>query len=273
MRGTTPLASDYGEAYVRWEGTRATLFLNGVESSCIDTADPRHLEFEYMQHFTCVLDAAFDPDKPLQALHLGAAACALPWAWSVSRPASRHVAVEIDQALAAAVREEFELPRAPQLRIRVGEARQVLDSTRPASKDVIIRDAFMAGLVPEHLTTVEYARVAAQVLGHGGVLMTNAGHGGGADARPELAALREVFPHVCAVIDPKVGHSGRRGNVVFIGSSLPLPTDEIDRNLRRLPLPARLWHGQDLVRFQAGSRPRTDQECGWGSDTPPDPAA
>ncbi len=267
---------DLGLARLSWDGPRATLLIDEVESSCVDVEDPRHLEFEYMQHLTCALDAAVPHGRPVRALHLGGAACALPWAWALHRPGSRQSVVEIDAALATLVRQWFDLPRAPELRIRVGDARAVLESVRAGSFEVIVRDAFAGAEVPEHLTTVECARAAERALCPGGLYMLNCAHGGGSDARIECASLQEVFGQVQAVADPKVGRQGRRGNVVLVAqkalaqgpgvdeggapsSSIGLlDTAALDRDLRRLPLPARLTQGVALVKWRAGARPRWD---------------
>ena len=98
---------------VRWDGPRATLLVDGAESSCIDTSDPTYLDFEYMQHATCALQATFPSSAPLRVLHLGGAACALPWAWSLLFPSSRHTVVEISPKIASFARETFDLPRSP----------------------------------------------------------------------------------------------------------------------------------------------------------------
>ena len=143
--------TDFGSARIRWDGPRATLFLDGVESSAVDTSDPTYLEFEYMQHMSAVVAASRGEGDRFRALHVGGAACALACAWSARYPQSRHVAVEVDGALAAQVREHFPIPKAPQVKIRVGDGRAVLDATREGSFDVIVRDAFAAGVTPGHL--------------------------------------------------------------------------------------------------------------------------
>lgn len=262
-RGSESFTVSSGTATLRWDGTSATLLLDGVESSNVDIADPTRLEFEYMQHMDAALDTLMPSPAPVRALHLGGAACALPWAWSLRRPGSRQVAVEVDPLLAASVREWFDLPRAPQLRIRVGDGREVLDHSRPGAHDVVVRDAFDHGSVPASLGTVEAARAAAATLRPGGLYLLNAAHGGTADARPDVSALLEVFPLVCAVTDPKVGRSQRRGNVVLVAQSAhphadALDLDELDRHLRRLPLPARVLRGRALERWTAGAPAPTD---------------
>lgn len=252
-----------GTASLRWDGSRATLFLDAVESSDVDVAHPERLGFEYMQQMTQALQAWRPEPAPVRALHLGAAACSLPWAWDVRRPGSRQVAVEIDPLLAEAVREWFPLPRSPRLRLRVGDGRAVLDGTRPGSLDVVVRDAFDHGRVPVSLLTAGAARAAARALRPGGLYLVNAAHGGPFDARPDIAAIRATFPVVHALMDPKVGRAARRGNIVVAAQrpaegQEPLDADELDRLLRRLPLPARALRGQALERWLAGARAVAD---------------
>ena len=264
IRGRETFEVDSGVAELRWEGTRATLVLDGVESSSVDVEHPEVLEFEYLQHMTAALQVWAPEPAPVRALHLGAAACALPWAWDARRPGSRQVAVDVDAALVARVREWFALPRSPRLRIRVGEGRAVLDGTRPGSVDVVVRDAFDHGRVPPGLVTVEAARAARAALRPGGLYLANAAHGGPFDARADVEAIRSVFPGTVAVTDPKVGRSARRGNLVVVarvGAGLDdhdLDVAELDRLVRRLPLPARIMDAGHLRRWVAGARPGHD---------------
>lgn len=259
-RGSEFHTVDSGEVEIRWDGPIATVFLNGVESSAIHTDDPSILEFEYMQHANCALDAVFPAPQRIRALHLGGAACALPLAWATLRPGSRHSAVEIDPGLAGAVRDWFDLPRSPALSIRVGDARAVMCSMKDASFDVIVRDTFDEGKVPAHLRTTGFAREARRVLKSEGLFLLNCAHGGGEDARREIASLREEFSQLCSIQDPKVGRSGRRGNVLVVASNCAYPIDELDRRLRTLPLPARVTHGRALEKWCAGAKPFLDPE-------------
>ena len=56
--------------------------------------------------------------------------------------------VELDGKLADYVRGWFDLPKAPLLRLRVGEAREVTESLTPQTRDLIIRDVFAGSLTP-----------------------------------------------------------------------------------------------------------------------------
>ncbi|MCD4557041.1 spermidine synthase [Schaalia sp. lx-100] len=321
LRGTEEFPIDYGYARLTQDGPLLTLFLNDVESSCIDINDPTHMDFEYMQHMTCALQATYETQARIQVLHLGGAACALPRAWVTLFPHSRHTAVEYDAALAQLVREHFDLPRAPQLKIRVGEARHETEKTRPQRWDVIVRDTFAHGEIPSHLRTIEYVHSVARALRPGGLYMVNCAHGGTSDARYDIAAVSEVFDRVIAIADPKVGRGGRRGNVVLIAqntspkthvsaqktsfphndlsyetASAPVPVvrtptdspftksesesesassfqpivyhntdfslcdfEELERLLRRLPLPARVIQGHDMRKWYAGIHPLHDE--------------
>ena len=256
--------TDLGHAEIRWDGPRATLLLDGVESSAVDASDPSYLEFEYMQHMSCALGAALPPPGPVRALHLGGAACALACAWEATRPGSRQVCAEVDALLAHRVREHFPIPRSPRVRIRVGDGRAVVDAARPGAWDVVVRDAFVGGAVPEHLRTRECAAAVARALRPGGLYLLNCAHGGGANAHRDVAAVLEEFPLVLTVQDPKVGRGGRLGNVVAIGvNGGEFDADALDRALRRLPLPARLWRPGEVRRWAAGARPPLDASAQW----------
>ena len=256
--------TDFGVARIRWDGPRATLFLGEVESSAVDTSEPTYLEFEYMQHMDAVVSSLWGPQDRFRALHVGGAACALACAWSSSRPQSRHVAVEVDRLLAEQVREHFPIPKAPQVKIRVGDGRAVLDQTREGSFDVIVRDAFASGVTPDHLRTVECADRARRALTASSVYLVNCAHGGPANARQDVAALQEVFAFVASIQDPKVGRGGRRGNVVALASATDVvDVDEIDRALRMLALPARITRPADLARWVAGTPALTDSQVGY----------
>ena len=104
--------------------TGVLLRLDGTESSWIDLRDPAHLDFEYQQQMNAVVDVLRPAPAPLRAVHLGGAACALARAWDALRPGSTQLAVEIDEVLALRVRQWFDLPRSPRLRIRVADAAQ-----------------------------------------------------------------------------------------------------------------------------------------------------
>ena len=244
------------------------LHVNGVPSSHIDPEHPERLEFEYMRWIAALVDAHvgahLDPAR-LRVLHLGGGACSLARYFAHAHPAARQVVVELDGKLAGLVREWFDLPRAPLLRIRVGEARAVTESLTPATRDVVVRDVFAGAVTPEPLTTVEFARHVDRVLAPGGLYVLNCGDTRDlAGARAELAALSEVFEHVAAVADPAMLKGRRYGNVVLAASHAPLPAAgspgaaALSRELLGGAVPARYEDRAWVRSFVAGTPPRRD---------------
>lgn len=219
------------------------LTVNGAQSSHVDPFDPDNLEFEYMRQMAAAIAQAHpDTAAPLRVLHLGAAACALPRHSAHRYPKSRHVAVEIDAELARLAREWFDLPRAPRLRIRVGDAREVVESLTAHTRDLIVRDAFAGSVTPAHLKTAEFTRACRRVLAPGGLYLANCGDRRDlTSARSEVATIAEVFAHVELISDPAMLKGRRSGNIVVVASDGPLPdSPELHRILRSDPEPSRL---------------------------------
>lgn len=232
------------------------LLLDGTESSFIDLADPQHLAFEYQQQMDAALRVLLAEPTPVRAVHLGGAACALARAWDRARPGSTQLAVELDQLLAEQVRQWFNLPRSPRLRIRVGDAAQVAQTLRPAQWDVVVRDVFAGAAVPETVRTLDFTRACARALAPGGVYLANISSLPRPRAAAELEVARQVFPTTALVTDNAVARGRRRGNMVLVASSSPWTPDqreELERAMRRLPLPARTWELSDPALPQAGA--------------------
>lgn len=236
-----------------------TVYVNGAESSHVDLAEPGRLEFEYMQQMMAAVDATMPPDAPLRAVHLGAAACSLARAVDARRPGSRQIAVEIDGALATHVRRWFDLPRAPRLRIRVGDARAVLSTLRPGSQDVVVRDVFSGRSVPAHLRTRDMVREVARVLTPAGIYVLNCADVPPLlDTRREVATLATTFPHVGVITEPAVLKGRRYGNLVLLARAEALPVDTLARRLRALAFPASILSDDDAARFAGTALPFTD---------------
>lgn len=224
------------------------LRVNGVPSSHIVPDRPDQLEFEYMRWFSALaeehVDRHLDPTT-LRILHLGGGACSMARYLAWRYPAARQVVVEFDAALTRLVREWLDLPRAPLLRIRAGEAREVTESLHESSREVILRDVFAGEQTPGHLRTLEFARHVDRVLTSDGIYLMNVGDTRNLKGtRAELAALLDVFEHVGAVADPAMLKGRRCGNVVLAASHAPLPESEsevgaaLTKELLGGPLPA-----------------------------------
>jgi spermidine synthase len=249
-----------------------TLLVNGVPSSHLDLGDPLRLEFEYMQQMAAVLEHV-PQDDPLRVVHLGAAGCALA-RWVAARdPGSRQVAVDLDPVLVALVRDWFDLPRSPALRLRTGDARQQLATLPDDGADALVRDVFAGDRTPAHVTTVEFTQDVARALRPGGVYLANcADRPPLALARAEVATAAEVFAHVGLVAEPGVLRGRRYGNLVLIASDDPAVLDApaLARDLRSLPVPARLLVGEELAAFVGRTPPLHDAAPEVEPETDPD---
>lgn len=231
------------------------LHINGVPSSHIDLADPERLDFEYMRWISSLATAQWPSTFRLRALHLGGGACSLARSLAVSFPDARQVVVELDAALAGLVRDWFDLPRAPLLRIRVGEAREVTESLSDRSRDLIIRDVFAGSRTPDPLTTLEFVLQARRVLDPAGVYVVNCGDSPDLQmARRETATISSAFTHTVVIADPAMLKGRRYGNVIIAASDAPLGEDPgLARELLGGGVPAHLWRDQQVTRFIGGA--------------------
>lgn len=236
------------------------LMLNGVQSSHVDLVDPLRLEFEYMRWIMALVQDKWTGEEKLRTLSLGGAACAMPRYLVAAYPSSRNVVVEIDGKLASYVRDWFDLPRAPLLKIRVGEAREVTESLTEGSRDLIIRDVFAGAQTPHALTTAEFTASAHKVLIPGGIYMVNCGDSRAlTNARSEAATIAAVFKYTAIVADPPMLKGRRSGNVIIAGSDLPLGDGAgLPRALLGGAMPAHIWDDAQVRQFARASAVLTD---------------
>jgi hypothetical protein len=258
------------------------LKINGVMSSHIDLADPLFLDFEYMRWMAALIESRWPPkprkggqdggqnsglnggpdDAParLRGLHLGGGACSLARYFHAAFPDARQVVVELDGKLAEYVRGWFDLPKAPLLRLRVGEAREVTESLTPDTRDFIIRDVFAGSLTPRPLTTAEFNRQIRRVLAPGGMYVVNSGDAPDLkNAREDAATIAAAFEHTMIIADPAMLKGRRFGNMVMAGSDVPLDGDpQLARRLLGGAVPAHIWDDAQVRAFAAGSPVRHD---------------
>lgn len=256
------------------------LLVDGTPQSHVDLDDPQYLEFEYMRRLGHLIDLAAPPAEPLRVLHLGAGGLTLARYVAATRPGSGQLAVESDAALVALVRRRLPLgqpsrraagDRAGRVRIRVGDARTVLEQLPAGSFDVVVADLFAGGHTPAHVTSVEFTAAVARVLTPQGVFAANIGDGPPlAHSRARVATVRAVFPHACLIADAAVLRGRRFGNLVVAGSAHELPVAGLTRRAAADPFPARVLPGAELDRFAAGAKPITDARAEASPSPPPD---
>jgi spermidine synthase len=248
-----------------------TLVVDGTPQSHVDLDDPQYLEFEYMRWLGHLADLAAPPGQPLDVLHLGGGGLTLARYVAATRPGSSQLAVEADPAVAELVRERLPLDQRPRragggragrVRVRVADARAVLDQAPADSADLVIADLFAGARTPAHLTTAEFDAAVARVLRPAGQYAVNVGDGPPlAHVRARLAAVRSVFASACVIADPGVLRGRRFGNLVLAAAQQDLPVAGLTRRAAGDPFRGRVLHGPELDQFTAGAKPITDERA------------
>ncbi|MBC6459864.1 spermidine synthase [Actinomadura sp. HBU206391] len=247
-----------------------TLLIDGTPQSHVDLDDPAYLEFEYVRRLGHVVDLAAPPGLPLRVLHLGGGALTLARYVAATRPRSGQQVVEVDAALVDLVRRRLPLERTSRIRVRTGDARQVLSRAPEGAFDLVVADVFAAGRTPAHLTSVEFVTAAARALRADGLYAANIADGAPlAFARGQVATVRAVFPYVCMIAEPAVLRGRRFGNLVLVAAHRELPTAVLTRLTATDPFAARVLYGRELDDFVAGAVPVTDVTAEASPEPPP----
>ena len=243
--------------------TARRLFAGLLEMSYVDLADPTHLEFEYMRRVGDVIDLAWPADRALTAVHLGGAACTLARYLTATRPRSRSEVYEHDERVLALARSELGLRPSRSLRVRLGDARELLERRGPATADLVVGDAFSGTDVPAHLLTIECAREVRRVLRDDGVYVLNVIDAAPLSiARRQIATLLQVFGELVVMAPPKLLHGRASGNVVLVAADRDLPSGPLADRAARAPRPEQLLDRDALQVFATPARPLADDEAG-----------
>lgn len=242
------------------------VFVDGVPQSHVHLQRPAELFFEYVRRMGNIIDGMFASGEPITALHLGGAGLTLPRYIAVTRPGSQQQVVELERSLIDLVRTYLPLPKQANVRIRYGDAREVLDKLPAGLKgraQVIIVDIFCAGHTPDHVTTLEFYEKVLSFLSHDGVLLVNVADGPGHRfVRAQVATIASVTGVLACVAEPQVIRGRRFGNFVLAASLAKEGFDKhtLSRLMRLGPHPAQVLIGQELVDFAQHASVSTDQK-------------
>jgi spermidine synthase len=246
----------------RWVPGAFTLVVDGTPQSHVNMDNPSELFFEYVQRIGHVIDQIGMPGEPITAVHLGAGAFTLPRYVEATRPGSRQQVVELEMDLVDLVRAELPLPKTAQIRVRHGDAREVLGKFPPGLRgtvDLLVVDVFSGARTPAHVTSLEFYREATSLLKPGGIIAVNVADGPGlAFARAQAATLLEAMGDVAALAETQILKGRRFGNVVMVGSQEPLPLEWMPRLLAGGPHPSKVVTGRELREWIAGASVVTD---------------
>lgn len=256
----------------RWVPGAIQLLVDGTPQSHVNLRDPGDLFFEYIRRIGHVIDLFRMPGAPISALHLGGGAFTLPRYIEATRPGSRQQVIELESALVGLVREAAPLPKRASIRVRHGDAREVLGRL-PAgmhgAMDLVIVDIFAGSRTPAHVSSAEFYGLIRPLLAPGGVVVVNATDGAGqAFTRGQAATLASIFPEVAAIAEPQVLKGRRFGNVVLVASNEEPGIDWLPRLLAGGPHPARMLAGRELEEWLRGARPVTDATAAPSPEPP-----
>jgi spermidine synthase len=246
----------------RWVPGGFMLVVDGTPQSHVSTDDNGQLFFEYVARIGHVIDQLGMPGEPITAVHLGAGALTLPRYIHHTRPGSRQQVIELERELVDLVRAEMPLPRGADIRVRYGDAREVLNRL-PAglvgTADLVVVDIFSGARTPAHVTSLEFYREAATLLKPDGIMAINIADGPGLRfARAQVATVSAALEDVAVLAETQVLKGRRFGNVVIIGSREALPLDWMPRLLAGGPHPSKVVAGRELQDWIAGAPITTD---------------
>lgn len=247
----------------RYSPDSYTLVVDGTPQSHVDLADPTHLDFEYVRRIGHGIDLAAEPGAAITAVHLGGGALTLARYVAATRAGSRQQVVEYESNLMEFIRAQLPLPKSAQIRVRTGDAREVVNAFPPGLRgtvDVVVVDVFSGARTPAHVTSQEFYREVGQLLAPNGIVAVNVADGAGlAFARGQAATLMSVFAEVQLVVDPQMLKARRFGNVVAFATAGTLPFDRLPRLVASDPVQAKVVAGAELQNFVAGAPIVTDQ--------------
>jgi spermidine synthase len=229
------------------------LLVDGSEQSFVDTRDPLHLEFEYVQMIAHILDTGFDDDLPVTALHLGGGLCTVPRWLAARHPGSAQRVIEHSTQIAAL---SASLGEPPGVTVQIADAQDAVWHATPSSADLVVCDIYEGPDTVTSLFTVDAAQRLHAILRRDGVLVCNL-----SDLTPfaltrvVVATLRSVFGSVVMLAEPPVLRGRRSGNLVVAGFDRGIDLAELTRRAAGGTVRARVVAGPDLDEFVGDAAP------------------
>jgi hypothetical protein len=240
-------------------GTGRILKLDTLLHSYVDLAHPTHLQFSYVRGVSAAVDASLPPG-PLEALHIGGGGFTYPRYLEATRPGSKSLVLEIDEGVVELDKAKLGLRLGDGIQVKIQDARVGLAQQGTDSRDLVIGDAFGGLAVPWHLTTRETVADIHRVLRPEGVYAVNViDYPPLSFVRAEVATIADVFKHVVVIARPKVLSQQEGGNLVLVGSDVPLQLTRISRELtEKAPELDLIGEPLELSSFAGASRILTD---------------
>ncbi|KAB7745732.1 hypothetical protein GA707_04120 [Nostocoides sp. F2B08] len=217
------------------------VLVDGRPQSHVDADDPLDLAFEYVALTAAAVDAGLPAPDRVRATHVGGAGLTLPRWIQATRPGSPQIVLEPDGAMTALVRDRLPLPRGHRIRVRETDGLTGVRALTSDSADLVVVDAYADGRVPAELGAVPFLEECARVLVGDGLLVLNlADEPDGRYVDRVGAGVRAAgLEHRLVLATTDIVKGRRFGNRVLLGSAAPIDRAAVERELRRLPWPAR----------------------------------
>jgi hypothetical protein len=239
------------------------LTIGATPQSHLNVGHPDILQFEYIRRIGHVIDLIGQPTTPLTALHLGGGALTLPRYLEATRPGSRQQVIEWEPHLIDLVRRHAPWDPSWSIRVRYGDARQMLDRLPGGlreSCDLIVVDLFAGDHTPAHLTSTDFYESTLRYLNPSGVLVANVVDGPGQKfARSQWATLSALCGFVGVVGEASIVRGRRFGNLVTIATKTSGEPSWWPELSRLGPHPSATLSGKKLAHLISGHHPVTDQ--------------
>jgi spermidine synthase len=223
------------------------LMVGASEQSFVDIDDPSHLEFEYVQLMSYVIETAFAEDVPLASLHLGGGLCTVP-RWIAERyPGSPQRIAEASAEIAGLA---LSLDPNPKFDLVVTDAMDELTATSQGSLDLLVSDVYTGPDTVMSVYPLPALQAAHAALQDDGLYVCNI-----SDATPfalaktVVATLRTVFSDVVLLVEPAVLRGRRSGNLVLAASDLALDRADLARQAASGLVRARVMVDEELDAF------------------------
>ncbi len=200
----------------------AAMVLDHLGHGINDREDPLRLHSSYLELTDRLLTLRLGPPEDFTAFFIGGGANTLPRAWAARYPKAGLLVSEIDPAVTAVAREALWDRARDNIEVTHQDARSLLRSLpEGAAFDVIVGDAFHDISVPQHLTTLEFARLLESRLKPAGFYALNVIDGA---RRPlfllaSVRTLGRVFDRVEVWVDETQLAGGRVTYLVVAGRS------------------------------------------------------
>jgi len=232
------------------------LLVDGSEQSFVDTAEPTHLEFEYVQMMANVLEVMLPSAVPVEAVHLGGGLCTVPRWVATQYPGSRQQVAERSEQIAGL---SASLGEVPGTTVVIDDALAVLSACRPHRADIVVSDVYEGPETVTSMFTVPAVAAAQRALRRDGLYLCNVSDAKPFDlARVVAATLRSHFASVVLQAEPAVLRGRRSGNLVLAGSDRTIPVPAVSRRAAATPVRTRVLGDEDLVAFVGSAAPVED---------------